>query len=87
VAEVVVYLDGGLNLGVSRRQNARRLARKAGDRLDKPAKACPVEGVTTGTSRWVAGWRLDRERLREAVAAFAPSVPVVEYLAGTPSAR
>src|ERR1700683_1966389 len=59
VAEVVVYRDGGLNLGVSRPQHASGLERERAGRFDKPAKGCPVEGVTIGTSRWVCGWRLD----------------------------
>lgn len=85
VAEVVVYRDGGLNLGVSRPQHAPDLEHKRADRFDKPAKACPAEGVTVGTSRWVSGWRLDQRRLRQAVQACAPGVLVVEYGSSRPT--
>jgi hypothetical protein len=84
VEEVVVYRgrgNFGVNVGVRRYKHVSGLARKAGGRLDRPAKDCPVPGVTVGTSRWVAGWSLDQKKLAAAVAAVAPAIPVVDLRA------
>jgi hypothetical protein len=37
-----------------------------------------MAGVTIGTSRQLTFWDLDREKLRAAVALFAPAVPIAD---------
>jgi hypothetical protein len=74
-AEIVLYRGGtGRHIGVRRQPHAPRLA----GRLDRPARKCPVAGVTTGTSRQLTFWDLDREKLSAAVAQFAPAVPIAD---------
>jgi hypothetical protein len=76
-AAIVLYSgSGGIgrSIGVHRHPHAAPMTR----RLDRPARDCPVPGVTIGTSRWLAGWDLDREKLRAAVAQFCPAVPIAD---------
>jgi hypothetical protein len=61
-----------LCIGIQRRPGA--LPLPSGN---KPARRCPVPGLTEGATRQVVAWRLDRERLTALTAAVAPGVPVV----------
>jgi hypothetical protein len=75
VAEIVLYRgDTGRCIGVRRQPHAPRLAGRPG----RPVRNCPMAGVTIGTSRQLTFWDLDREKLRAAVARFAPAVPIAD---------
>jgi hypothetical protein len=76
-AAIVLYCgSGGIgrHIGIHRHPHAVPMT----GRLDRPARDCPVPGVTIGTSRWLAGWDLDREKLTAAVAQFCPAVPITD---------
>jgi hypothetical protein len=75
-AEIVLYRgDAGRCIGIRRHPHAPRLA----GRQDRPARNCPVAGVTIGTSRQLTFWDLDREKLRAAVAQFSPAMPIADF--------
>jgi hypothetical protein len=79
VAEIILYRGRwgiGRFISIRRPPNVPNLARRPGGRLDKPVKKCPVAGVTIGSSRYVAGWDLDPEKLSAAVMRFSPAVPI-----------
>jgi hypothetical protein len=42
---------------------------------NEQAPGCPVPGVSTGATRKITGWRLDRERLAAVTVAVAPGIP------------
>jgi hypothetical protein len=66
-----------LCIGIQRRPGAPPLP--SGNR---PARRCPVPGLTEGATRQVVAWRLDRDRLTALTAAVAPGVPVIDASPG-----
>ena len=82
VSEIILYRGRwgvGRFVGIRRLPGAHHLAQRPGGRLDKPVKDCPAEGVTIGSSRYVAGWDLDPGKLRAAVAQFCSDAPITDF--------
>jgi hypothetical protein len=83
VERIILYPDYPGGQGASARVQRIAVQRREGalSQGNEQAPGCPVTGVTTGATRRITGWRLDRERLAAVTAAVAPGIPIVD--AGT----
>jgi len=61
-----------------RRHTSSRLATKGHRHSERPAYGAPAPGIAAGAARNITAWTLDRDRLAEALTAFAPTVAIEE---------
>lgn len=63
-------------IGLQRHVGARSITPGRRGLADRPAHAAPVSSIAAGAARNITAWVLDRDRLVEAVAAYAPAVRI-----------
>jgi hypothetical protein len=63
-------------IGLRRPPGAQPITSAGRGRADRPAYMAPVSGISAGAARNVTAFGLDKDRLTQAVAAFAPTVAI-----------
>lgn len=63
-------------VGLRRRTGALPITPGGRDRADRPAFMAPVDGIAAGAARNMTAFAVDRDRLAQAVVAFAPAVSI-----------
>jgi hypothetical protein len=63
-------------VGLRRHAGARAITTAGHGRADGPAYMAPMAGIAVGAARNITAWVLDQDRLSEALAAFASTVPI-----------
>jgi hypothetical protein len=63
-------------VGLQRRPGARSITHGRHGLADRPAHAAPAGTIAAGAARNITAWVLDRDRLTEVVAAWAPAVRI-----------